>query len=66
MLSVSVSEKTLTTTTIYIIYVGPHVGTGPVLELGPIFCPVLELGRGHPHTGTPCLKVIWCQSGDKP
>jgi len=47
------------------IYVGPQVGTGPVLELGPIFRPVLELGRGRPHTGTPCLKLIWCQFGDK-
>ena len=30
-------------------YVGPHVGTCPVLELGPIFRPVLKLGRGRPH-----------------
>ena len=36
-------------------YVGSHVGTGPVLELEPIFRPVLELGRGRPNTGTvPC------------
>jgi hypothetical protein len=27
------------------IYVGPHVGTGPVLELGPIFRHVPKLGR---------------------
>ena len=34
------------------VYVSPHIGTGPVLELGPIFCPVLELGHGRPHA--PC------------
>ena len=34
------------------IYVSPHIGTGPMLELGPFFRPVLELGREHPHTGT--------------
>ena len=34
------------------VYVSPHKGTGPVLELGPIFCPVLELGHGRPQPGT--------------
>ena len=28
-----------------LIYVGPQKGTGPVLELGPHFHPVLELGH---------------------
>ena len=27
------------------VYVGPQKGTGPVLELGPHFRPVLELGH---------------------
>jgi hypothetical protein len=35
---------------IYIyIYVGPQIGTGPVLEL---VCPVLELERALSHAGT--------------
>ena len=35
-----------------VIYVSPHIGTGPVLELGLIFRPVLELGRGRPQIVT--------------
>ena len=30
------------------IYASPHIGMGLVLELGLIFHPVLELGRGRP------------------
>jgi len=46
------------------LYVGAHIGTGPVLELAPIFHPMLELGHLHPHTGTHSPKLIWCQFGD--
>ena len=28
-----------------VIYVSPQIGNGPVLELGPIFRPLLELGH---------------------
>ena len=34
------------------VYVGPQKATGPVLELGLHFCPVLELGCGQPRCGT--------------
>ena len=34
------------------VYVGPQKCTGPVLELGPHFRPVLELGRRQPRCGT--------------
>ena len=34
------------------VYVSPHIGSGPVLELGPIFRPMLELWRGRPQIVT--------------
>ena len=34
------------------VYVGPHVGTVPVLAPGHLFCPALALWRSHPHVGT--------------
>ena len=43
----------------YHIYVGPQKGTGPVLELGPHFCPVLELGCRQPRCGTGQQNAIW-------
>jgi hypothetical protein len=42
------------------VYVRPHIGTGPVLELGLIFRPVLELGLRCPHTGTVPLRGAHC------
>ena len=34
------------------VYVGYQIGTGPVLELGRLFRPVLELGQKQPRCGT--------------
>ena len=39
------------------IYVGPQKATGPVLELGPHFRPVLELGRRQPAVEAPAKKT---------
>ena len=42
------------------IYVSPRTGTGPVLELGLTFCPMLELGHWRPRTGTVPLWGVLC------
>ena len=34
------------------VYVGYQIGTSPVLELGRLFRPVLELGQKQPRCGT--------------
>ena len=46
-------------------YVGPQKCTGPVLELGPHFRPVLELGRRQPRCGTVPQRGAPCWNWDQ-